>query len=127
LDCWTQFLSSFIIARDSYYEAGDPARLPAKLAGRWGGMNEIVYGEEKLICSRPTRSASTRIYPKNQHVKPNEPTKDGPLSFVLFEFPFTSVSTVSRGHHSVISLLLAWLEKVKDFSPDSSVAFKERL
>jgi hypothetical protein len=26
-----------------------------------------------------------------QHDKPNEPTKEGPLSFVFFEFPFTSV------------------------------------
>jgi hypothetical protein len=29
--------------------------------------------------------------------KPNELTKEGPLSFVFFEPPFTSVSTVSRG------------------------------
>jgi hypothetical protein len=39
---------------------------------------EIVYGEEKD--------------------KPNEPSKEGTLSFVLFESPFTSVSTVIRGH-----------------------------
>jgi hypothetical protein len=42
-----------------------------------------------------------------QHDKPNEPTKEGPLPFVLFEPPFTSVSTVSRGHHSLVSLLIA--------------------
>ncbi len=30
--------------------------------------------------------------------KPNEPTKEGPLSFVLLESPFTPVSSVSRGH-----------------------------
>ncbi len=30
------------------------------------------------------------------HDKPNEPIKEGPLSFVLFESPFISVSTVSR-------------------------------
>ncbi len=36
--------------------------------------------------------------------KPNEPTKEGPLSFVLFESPCTSVSTVSRSHPSLISL-----------------------
>ncbi len=34
--------------------------------------------------------------------KPNEPTKEGALSFVLFESPFTSVSTVSRGHFSPV-------------------------
>jgi hypothetical protein len=31
------------------------------------------------------------------------PTKTGPLSYVLFEPPFTSVSTVSRGHPSLVS------------------------
>jgi hypothetical protein len=33
-----------------------------------------------------------------------EPTKEKPFSFVLFESPFTSVSTVSRGHPSPVSL-----------------------
>jgi hypothetical protein len=33
-----------------------------------------------------------------------ELTKEGPLSFVLFESPFTSVSTVSMGHPSPVSL-----------------------
>jgi hypothetical protein len=45
---------------------------------------EIVSGEEKHIIF--------------WHKEPNEPTKKGPLSFVLFESPFTSVSTDSRGH-----------------------------
>jgi hypothetical protein len=40
-----------------------------------------------------------------RHDKANEPTKAGPLSFVLFESPFTSVSTVSRGHPSLVSLI----------------------
>jgi hypothetical protein len=39
-----------------------------------------------------------------RHDKPNEPTKEGPLLIVLFESPFTSVSTVSRGHPSLVSL-----------------------
>ncbi len=39
-----------------------------------------------------------------RHDKPNKPAKEGPLSFVLFESPFIPVSTVSRGHPSVISL-----------------------
>jgi hypothetical protein len=38
------------------------------------------------------------------HNKPNEPTKKGPLSFAFFESLFTSVSTVSRGHPSLVSL-----------------------
>jgi hypothetical protein len=37
--------------------------------------------------------------------KPNEPTKEGPLSFVLNKSSFASVSTVSRGHTSLVSLL----------------------
>jgi hypothetical protein len=33
-----------------------------------------------------------------RHDKPNKQIKEGLLSFVLFESPFTSVSRVSRGH-----------------------------
>jgi hypothetical protein len=32
-----------------------------------------------------------------RHDESNEPTKEGPVSFVFFESPFTSVSTVGRG------------------------------
>jgi hypothetical protein len=39
--------------------------------------------------------------------KSNELTKEGPLSFVFFESSFTSVSTVSRGHPSIIVSLFA--------------------
>ncbi len=42
---------------------------------------------------------------KIENLKPNEPTKVGPVSFVLFESPFTSVSTVSRSHPSLVSLI----------------------
>ncbi len=38
------------------------------------------------------------------HYKHNEPTKEGPISFVLFESPLTSASTVSKGHPSLVSL-----------------------
>jgi hypothetical protein len=41
-----------------------------------------------------------------RHDKPNEPTKKRPLSFVLFESLFTSVSTDSRGHPSLVSLVI---------------------
>jgi hypothetical protein len=63
---------------------------------------EMVYGEGKKICIGPTRAA--KAGPKclvYWHNKPNEPTKEGPLSFVLIEYPFASVSTVSRGHPSL--------------------------
>jgi hypothetical protein len=42
-----------------------------------------------------------------RHDKTNEPTKEGFLSFVLFESPFTQVSTVSRGHPSLVSLVIS--------------------
>jgi hypothetical protein len=40
------------------------------------------------------------------HDKAYKATKEEPLSFVLFEFPFTSVSTVTRSHPYLASLLL---------------------
>ncbi len=66
---------------------------------------EIVYGEEKKYfvlgrLEQPRRNKNL-LY---QHDKPNEPTKEGPPSFVLFETQFTSVSTVSRIHPSLVSL-----------------------
>ncbi len=65
--------------------------LPSLLSDGDKGI-EIVYGElEQPGC--------------RQKSKPNKPTKEGPLSFVLFESPFTSVSTVSSGHPSLISLM----------------------
>jgi hypothetical protein len=42
------------------------------------------------------------LYRNNE---PNEPAKEGPLSFALFESPFTSISTVNRGHPSLVSLV----------------------
>ncbi len=39
-----------------------------------------------------------------RHEKPIKPTKEKPLSFVLFEFPFASVSTVNRDHPSLVYL-----------------------
>ncbi len=54
--------------------------------------------------------ASAVLVPKNspmqkknllyRHDKLNEPNKEGPLSFVFFESPFSSVSTDIRGHPS---------------------------
>jgi hypothetical protein len=49
--------------------------------------------------------------------KPNELSKEGTLSFVLFETSFTSVSTstVCRGHPSLVSLGLAKIWGIVDF------------
>jgi hypothetical protein len=33
----------------------------------------------------------------------SKPTKEGPLSYVLFESPFTPVSTASKGHPSLVT------------------------
>ncbi len=58
---------------------------------------KIGCGEEKNILYWPTRAAKVD---KNILY-----LQEGPLSFVLFEFPFASVSTaVSKGHHSLVSL-----------------------
>jgi hypothetical protein len=55
--------------------------------------SEIVYSEEKKIfCTGPTTAAKAE---KNLWYGPDKPTNQGILSFVLFESPFTSVSTVA--------------------------------
>ncbi len=41
---------------------------------------------------------AAKVEQKSKIDKPNEPTKEGPLSYVLPESPFTSVATVSRDH-----------------------------
>jgi|LakMenEpi03Aug12_release.lakeMendotaPanAssembly.Ray.scaffolds.fasta_scaffold618370_1 hypothetical protein len=57
------------------------------------------------MCTRLTRAAKGRD--KNllyRHDKANEPTKEEPISYVLQKSPFASVSTVSRGQPSLVSL-----------------------
>jgi hypothetical protein len=55
-----------------------------------------VYNEDKKYCvlGLPELSMENKnlMY---RHNEPNKPTKEGTLSFVLFESPFTSVSTFS--------------------------------
>jgi hypothetical protein len=59
------------------------------------GTNEVkVYVEEK----KQSRQDKKLFY---RHDKPNKPTKEGSLSFLS---PFASVSTVIRGHASLVSL-----------------------
>jgi hypothetical protein len=63
---------------------------------------------KKIFCTGPTRAAKAEqksLVPARQ--APNEPSKEGPLSFVLFESPITSVSTVGKGHPSLGSLVPA--------------------
>ncbi len=54
----------------------------------------LVYGEEKNILYQADQSSQGRT--KITCTGKNEPTKDRPLSFLFFESPFSSVSTVSR-------------------------------
>jgi hypothetical protein len=67
------------------------------LLGDGDKIIEIVYGEENYFVLGPEQPRKNKNL-LNQHDKPNKPTKEGPFSFVILESPFTSVSTVSRGH-----------------------------
>jgi hypothetical protein len=75
------------------------------LLGEGDKVIEIVYGERKkyfvLDRLKQPRQNKNLLY---WHDKPNDPTKEGSISFALFESPFTSVSHVRRGHPSLVSL-----------------------
>ncbi len=80
------------------------------LLGHGDKRIEIVYGEGKEYfvpgrLEQPRQNKNLLYW----HDRPNEPTKEGPLSFVLFESPFTSFSMVSRGHPSLIPLTVTYL------------------
>jgi hypothetical protein len=62
-----------------------------------------VYGEEKKNFTGLTRAAKAG-QKSLVLAQQAQRTKKVPLSIVLFESPFTSVSTVSMGHPSLISL-----------------------
>jgi hypothetical protein len=63
-------------------------------------------------------ASATRVEEPETHIKrqatrhdclprldePNEPTKEEPLSLVLYKSPFLSVLTVSKGHPSLVSM-----------------------
>ncbi len=67
------------------------------------GDKEIAKKKQYFVQGRleQSRQNKNHLY---RHDKPNKLTKEGSLSFVLFESPFTSVSTVSRVHPSLVSL-----------------------
>jgi hypothetical protein len=53
-----------------------------------------------------SRQGRTKISCTCMHDEPKEPTKEGLLSYVLLDSPFTSVSTVSRRDYpSLVSLV----------------------
>jgi hypothetical protein len=74
---------------------GDGDKLIEKNSARRGKKYFVLGGLEQ------PRQDKNPLY---RHEEPNEPTKEGPLSFVLFESPFASVSTVSRDHPSLVYL-----------------------
>ncbi len=88
------------MTRDMYTKrpATEHGYLPCLLGDGDKGM-ELVYGEEKIFCSGPTRAAKA----EQTQLTNQERT---PL-FVLFEPPFASVLTVSRSHLSQVSLGMA--------------------
>jgi hypothetical protein len=75
------------------------------------GTKELKKCPVRNVPSRPEqqRLKKNLFY---RHDKPNKSTKEGPLSFVLFESPFISVSTVSWGRPSLVSLVSA--DKLSD-------------
>ncbi len=64
---------------------------------------EIVYSEEKNLTEL-TRAAKAEQKLLYRHDKPNEPTKKGPLSFVLFESPHSPQFQQSAGATHLQSL-----------------------
>jgi hypothetical protein len=106
------------MAFETMFKSWSSVTLAAVLPNRWQGRGQeqrqatqhgcrwaIVYGEEKNILYWTDWSSQAQN--KNhlyRHDKPNEPIKEGPLSFVFFESPCTSVSTISRRHPSLVSL-----------------------
>ncbi len=61
-------------------------------------------GRKIILCTGLTRAARQDKNLLYRHDEPNKPTEEGPLSYVLQEFPFASVSSVNRGHPSLASL-----------------------
>jgi len=60
---------------------------------------------KKIFCTGSTSAAKAGWNIFYWHEKPKEPTKEVPFSHLLFEPSFASVSTVRRGHLSLVSLV----------------------
>ncbi len=64
-------------------------------------MRKIIFC---TTVGRPEQQGGTKISCMTSH-EPNEPTKEGTFCYLLLESPFASVSTVDRGHPSLITLV----------------------
>jgi hypothetical protein len=73
-----------------------------------------VYGKEKYFGLGRLKHPKQDKYLLYRHRKPIKPTQEGPLTYVLLESPFASVSTVSRGHLSLVSHLLDGLWEAEE-------------
>jgi hypothetical protein len=80
------------------------------LLGDGDKVSEIVCGEDSIYVLlgwlEQPRQDKNLFY---QHNEPNEPTSEGHLSYVLLESQFSSVSTVNRGHPSLVSMIPRFL------------------
>ncbi len=82
-------------------------------------VKECAWG--KKICTRPTRAAKAG----QKSLVPSQRTKQrkDASSFVPHESPFASVSTVSRGHPSLVSLVLPLTFATVKLSKDDGVFY----
>jgi hypothetical protein len=87
----------------THRETQRPATQHACLPGCWTmGINKVKTCEENNICTGLTRAAKAAqksIVPARV-----QRTTQNPI-FLLFESPFTQVSTVRSGHPSLVSLV----------------------
>jgi hypothetical protein len=81
----------------------------------WLGTYVKVYGDKKkyFVLGRLEQPRQDKNLFYRPHDKPNEPTKEGPLSYVLLVSPFASVSTFRRGHPSLVSLDCYILDEIR--------------
>jgi hypothetical protein len=84
--------------------------LPNLLVDGDKGLTKYTVRKKYFVLGRPEQPRHATIFCYVMTSPTNQPRKDqGPLSFVLTESPFTSVSAVSRGHPSLVSPSLAYI------------------
>ncbi len=107
---------------DTHSEKGGPERLPAQVAGRWGhiNLNSVQWGKF-FILGWPEQPRFNKSI-LHRHDEPHEPSKEGTLSIVIFDSSFTSVSTVSRVHPSLISLV--WTIEKEEYREKTEIVHR---
>ncbi len=89
---------------------------------RWGqiNLNSVRWGEI-FVLGWPEQLRLNKSL-LHRHDEPHEPAKEGTLSFVLLESSFTSVSTVSRDHPSLVSL--SWNIEIEEFREKTEIVHR---